>query len=68
MRLGEYDTSTEIDCQAIGNETTCAPAVQDIAIGEVIAHPMYDRPRYANDIALIRLAAPANMTPGMIDC
>lgn len=44
----------------------CAPAVQDIPIEEVFAHPMYDKPRYSNDIAIIRLASPANMTVGIV--
>ncbi|KAG4079962.1 hypothetical protein HA402_006274 [Bradysia odoriphaga] len=63
VRLGEYDTTTDIDCQIVGNEKICAPPVQDILIEEVFAHPLYDRPRYSNDIAVIRLSAPANMTP-----
>ncbi|KAJ6597425.1 Serine protease grass, partial [Pseudolycoriella hygida] len=63
VRLGEYDTTTDIDCQLIGTEQMCAPPVQDIPIEEKFAHPMYDKPRFSNDVAILRLARPANMTP-----
>lgn len=65
VRLGEYDTSTEIDCTIIGKEELCAPPVQDISIEEAIHHPDYDSPRFSNDVAVIRLSRPANMTAGL---
>lgn len=55
VRLGEYDTSTTVDCSADNRDSICAPPVQEIAVQETIVHPDYDKYRYLNDIALIRL-------------
>lgn len=55
VRLGEYDTSTRVDCVAIGKESICAPLVQEVAVETTIVHPDYDKNRYLNDIALIKL-------------
>lgn len=64
MRLGEWDTTTEIDCQTIGSETTCSEPLQDIPIEKIFVHTNYSK--YSNDIALLRLARPANLTTGMV--
>lgn len=62
IRLGEHDISKAIDCQTIDNDTFCAPDVQDITIDKVIIHANYSSYRYKNDIALIKLKSPANVT------
>uniref|UniRef100_A0A182LYM6 Peptidase S1 domain-containing protein n=1 Tax=Anopheles culicifacies TaxID=139723 RepID=A0A182LYM6_9DIPT len=55
VRLGEYDTNTKVDCARVDGEMVCSPPVQIIAIESVITHANFNKPRYANDIALIRL-------------
>ncbi|XP_045485995.1 CLIP domain-containing serine protease 2-like [Pieris rapae] len=53
VRLGEWNTSSEIDC----NYGDCAPSVVDVAVEEIIPHEDYnasDSNNY-NDIALLRL-------------
>lgn len=65
VRLGEYDLNTEIDCQVFDetdiNGKVCNPPAQDIPVEKLIPHPEYNIPKYANDIALIRLAHPPEM-------
>lgn len=51
--MGEHTKSKEQDC--IGSEDDCAGPVQDIAVELEIVHPEYNKPKYANDIGLIRL-------------
>ncbi|XP_063697742.1 serine protease grass-like [Culicoides brevitarsis] len=55
VRLGEYDTSTQQDCQSNARDSVCAPPVQEIPIRSTLIHPDYDKNRYLNDIALVRL-------------
>uniref|UniRef100_A0A336MQL0 CLIP domain-containing serine protease n=1 Tax=Culicoides sonorensis TaxID=179676 RepID=A0A336MQL0_CULSO len=62
VRLGEYDVSQTIDCQTVNREQICAPPVQDIKIERIIAHPGFNNPRWANDIALLRLNAEPDFT------
>lgn len=62
VRLGEHDFNTEIDCETLDGEVSCADPVQDIEIEEIFPHRKF-RHQY-DDIALIRLSRPANMTPG----
>lgn len=62
VRLGEHDFNTDIDCETLDGEVSCADPVQDIEIEEVFPHKKF-RHQY-DDIALIRLSRPANMTPG----
>lgn len=55
VRLGEWNTKTEIDCNAFHE---CADPVQDIPIEEIIVHEEYrasDKNSH-HDIALIRLS------------
>ncbi|XP_022217939.2 serine protease easter [Drosophila obscura] len=63
VRLGEWDTSTNPDCQFLEQTNTadCAPVYQDIGLEQVIIHPRYSKSDQSqvNDIALIRLAQPA---------
>lgn len=56
VRLGEWDTSTDPDCQ----DSVCAPPVHDIDPETVIIHQDYNSPRFANDIALVKLAQRIN--------
>ncbi|XP_053681639.1 serine protease 7-like [Sabethes cyaneus] len=62
VRLGEYHTGTDEDCQEIDDDDVCAPTVQDIAIEQIIKHPNNNDPGLANDIALIKLRKPANVS------
>lgn len=57
VRLGELDVRTERDCN--GDSSSCTEA-QDFEIDRIVAHSMYDIPKYANDIALIRLKRMTN--------
>uniref|UniRef100_A0A1W7R7X0 Putative trypsin-like serine protease n=1 Tax=Aedes albopictus TaxID=7160 RepID=A0A1W7R7X0_AEDAL len=52
-RLGEHMIGQTIDCN---EDEDCAPPVQDIDIQCIIYHPRTSRSRWANDIALLRLA------------
>lgn len=66
VRLGEWDTESTVDCIAIeGNEQFyCADPAIDVSVEKVFIHEQYTshhRP-YLNDIAVLRLAAPVNIT------
>ncbi|XP_021194273.1 CLIP domain-containing serine protease HP8 isoform X2 [Helicoverpa armigera] len=54
VRLGEWNTSSEVDCF----HDDCSGPVQDIPVEEIIAQEGYqaDDPNQHNDIALLRLA------------
>ncbi|GJQ76779.1 hypothetical protein Trydic_g15619 [Trypoxylus dichotomus] len=65
VRLGEYDLQQNIDCLIIpGGPKYCAPPHEDfdIALNDTIVHPNYNPISYENDIALIRLRRPVNIT------
>lgn len=51
MRLGEVDANQQNEC----NESGVCMEEQDFEIENTIVHPSYNKPRYANDIALVRL-------------
>lgn len=58
VRLGEYNTETDVDCVDNGYSKECAPAPLDVPVEERIAHEDYD-PLDTNqyhDIALLRLS------------
>ncbi|XP_076069688.1 glandular kallikrein-3, submandibular-like [Oratosquilla oratoria] len=58
VRLGEHTLSSNPDC----NSLRCAPQPQDLDAESVISHEAYRNPcRYCNDIALIKLAQPAQL-------
>ncbi|KAH8385908.1 hypothetical protein KR200_006279, partial [Drosophila serrata] len=65
VRLGEWDTSTNPDCQFHEDtqKADCAPAYQDIGVEETLPHPLYNSSNLsqANDIAIIRLETPAKL-------
>lgn len=54
VRLGEWDTSTDIDCE----EDECAAAPIDVPVEERISHENYNpnSKTQENDIALLRLS------------
>lgn len=61
VRLGEWDTSTEIDCN---DDDICAPKPQDIAVVEQISHEGYmpNSQAQQDDIALLRLERSVTLT------
>lgn len=61
VRLGEWDTSTEIDCN---DDEICAPKPQDIAVAEQISHEGYmpNSQAQQDDIALLRLERSVTLT------
>lgn len=64
VRLGEYNTDTSEDCIQEIDGLDCADPAVDIDVMKVIPHPEYNsdtRHKY-HDIALIKLARPANYT------
>lgn len=48
IRLGD------LECNAV-TDPRCSARYQDFAIEQIIPHESYDVPKYANDIALIKL-------------
>lgn len=56
VRLGELDTRKNL-CD--NNRNLCSEP-QDYEIESVAHHPAYDKPKYANDVALIRLRRTTN--------
>lgn len=62
VRLNEHSISTTQDCF----EDNCLDPVQDIYIGGVVKHELFDYQKLINDIALIRLATAADMTRNKI--
>lgn len=54
--------STPIDCiKYIDGEEECAEPPQDILAEKFIKHPKYSPSQKKNDIALIKLASPAQL-------
>lgn len=60
--LGEHDIRQDPDCEMSDNHEYCAPKIENVSIAEVLAHPGYSPQSLVDDIALIRLARPANFT------
>uniref|UniRef100_T1GLN1 Peptidase S1 domain-containing protein n=1 Tax=Megaselia scalaris TaxID=36166 RepID=T1GLN1_MEGSC len=55
VRMGENTIGQEPDCDGpINGRMKCAPTPIDIDIEEKISHPEFNKPRYSNDIALLR--------------
>lgn len=62
VRVGETDLSTPIDCNdAAEGQEDCADPYQDIRVAEFIKHENYSSSNKKNDIALIKLASPAQL-------
>lgn len=63
--MGEHDTTTDPDCQNLGEGRECAEPVQDVAVAQAIWHAQFDTPiKWANDIGLIRMARRVNLETG----
>lgn len=60
--LGEWDVRKDPDCERVEGELFCAPRIRIVQIDNIIAHPGYTPQVLADDIALIRLARPADFT------
>uniref|UniRef100_U5EI42 CLIP domain-containing serine protease n=1 Tax=Corethrella appendiculata TaxID=1370023 RepID=U5EI42_9DIPT len=62
VRLGEWDTKSDIDCEDDGD---CAPAALDIDIAKITIHEDYHQENGAdyNDLALLRLRTPIEYSP-----
>lgn len=59
VRLGEHDTSKELDCDA---DDHCLDPVQDFDAKafHAIKHPKYNQIEKVHDIAVIQLSSPAD--------
>ncbi|XP_058453501.1 CLIP domain-containing serine protease B9-like isoform X1 [Malaya genurostris] len=55
VRLGEYDTTTDVDCIEQDGERICADPPIDVPVEEKLPHPEYSELTKLNDIALLRL-------------
>ncbi|XP_055842592.1 uncharacterized protein LOC129909543 [Episyrphus balteatus] len=66
VRLGEYDTKSDKDCEGEGDEMRCAPPTQEIDIKEAIYHKDFNPTAYSNDIGLLRLARKAVIATNVI--
>lgn len=65
VRLGEWDTKTEKDCDdTIPEAVICNEPPLDIPIAQKIQHPTYNPrdPNHLHDIALLRMTEPAPNT------
>ncbi|XP_050080086.1 uncharacterized protein LOC126567821 [Anopheles maculipalpis] len=62
ITLGYHDRILELRCAVLG----CDPPYQEIQIKQVLIHPDYDGAVNVNNIALIELMEPANMTKPFI--
>uniref|UniRef100_W8BR93 CLIP domain-containing serine protease n=1 Tax=Ceratitis capitata TaxID=7213 RepID=W8BR93_CERCA len=58
VRLGEWDTRSDPDC----NEEGCAPRHVDFTVTQIISHADYRKQTDPNDIALLRLAGPVEFS------
>lgn len=62
MRLGDVDSDRENECN--DDLSFCVQEV-DFEIEETIVHPGYNNPRFANDIALIKLKCVGDCTASL---
>ncbi|XP_017853223.1 spaetzle-processing enzyme-like [Drosophila busckii] len=67
VRLGEWNTSSSIDCQQFMNDRICAPPHLDIPIDRIIVHEQFHlggsaMTNNSNDIALLRLKQPVSFS------
>lgn len=61
VRLGEWDLESTVDCilDPDSDDLVCADPSYDVPVGQVILHEAYTGRR--NDIALLKLAQPAQL-------
>nr|XP_034833542.1 melanization protease 1-like [Maniola hyperantus] len=63
VRVGEFDYSTDVDCQGGYDNMICESKIQDIAVEKIIPHRSFTgRQPVEADIALLRLSETINMT------
>lgn len=64
VRLGEYNTDTDVDCLENPTGKECADPAVDVPVDERIAHEEYDPQdlNQYNDIALLRLTRDVRFT------
>ncbi|XP_035781322.1 prostasin-like [Anopheles albimanus] len=62
VRLGEYDTATEPDCIDRNGSQLCAPSTQTLPIHKIILRPDYNALSITDDLALVQLGQPADLT------
>lgn len=64
MRLGEWDTSTDLDCDDNDGEPDCSEAPIDVPVSGLFPHPEYDPTSVEqyHDIALLRLGQKVKYT------
>ncbi|XP_052889995.1 transmembrane protease serine 9-like [Anopheles moucheti] len=62
VQFGGYIGTTKENCYEFDGETLCRPITHMVPVEKSIVHPRYSRASYANDIALIQLATPADIT------
>uniref|UniRef100_A0AAG5CPJ7 CLIP domain-containing serine protease n=1 Tax=Anopheles atroparvus TaxID=41427 RepID=A0AAG5CPJ7_ANOAO len=62
VRLGEYNTNTEIDCVQADQEQICNDPPIDSGVESTLVHPEYNEASHAHDIALVRLAQTIRFT------
>ncbi|XP_054089817.1 serine protease grass-like [Zeugodacus cucurbitae] len=53
VRLGEHDTSTEVDCT--NSKSHCLPKTEEYEIEQIFKHPNYLKPIDTHDVALLKL-------------
>ncbi|XP_054089821.1 serine protease grass [Zeugodacus cucurbitae] len=53
VRLGEHDTSTDVDC--VGSIRLCLPKTEEYEIAQIFRHPYYSLRRLTHDVALLKL-------------
>jgi secreted trypsin-like serine protease len=61
VRLGEHDVNKTLDCDP-DNENSCLDPVQDIEIEQKLKYPGFDRFLKLNDLGLLKLKTPADIT------
>lgn len=64
VRLGEWNTATDVDCIKVGKKDVCNQQAVDIEVEGTTVHEGYNMNDFnrKNDIALIRLKRPATFT------
>ncbi|KAH8321309.1 hypothetical protein KR074_001392, partial [Drosophila pseudoananassae] len=62
VRLGEHDLRKPTDCVFFGNEKVCLDRPLDVPIEKIFVHEEFDRGSFVNDIALLRLKDPVQIT------
>ena len=51
------------DCERVDlKEEYCYPPVQEILVTSYLVHQQYDNPKFANDIGIVQLAKPVEIS------